>query len=201
MISDKEIAKKWEQITGKEIPAEKLKRLRKICESIECDYSDPFFTLTVITETQGGYAASEIREAYASGQKGLTRDVQDLRLEVITAIARKASATIEDAITRETKAKLLQWTLIGVIVVSALFTSVGYFVYKQGFDSGYINGVGEVHYANEWVKLPEGIQAYKNRFAIKRLLDCDLGRNWEIKDGACFPFEEDGKVAGWPIQK
>lgn len=208
MISDTEIADTWKRLAKTNIPPHKLETLRELFDAAKVRGSDPFVTVLIAHECRATAHAAEIRDAYASGKSGLTKDIEAMRAEIVTGIANKAGATIENAISRETKAMLIRWVLGATVLVAITFVAVAAFSYKAGEKSGFNNGVNITQVVDGWVKTQEARTFYTYKKTIDSLLNCrrDRETSWEAKDGFCYPFaehNEDGKriVSGWPIPK
>lgn len=208
MITDSEIADTWKRLAKTNIPPHKLEALRELFHAAKVRGSDPFVTVLIAHECRADAHAAEIRDAYASGKSGLTKDIEAMRAQIVTGIANKAGATIENAISRETKAMLIRWVLVAIVLVTITFVAVADFSYKAGEKSGFNNGVNITQVVESWAKTEEARTFYSHKRTIDSLLNCrrDRETSWAVKDGYCYPFAEfnnDGQrmVSGWPIPK
>lgn len=205
MISDQEIAEQWFLLSNETISKQKLDELRSLFQASKITSGDPFVTLLIAQESRSNAHANEIKNAYANGKTGLTENIEEVRMEVITAIAHNANTAIETSISRESKVKLIKWSLLATSLFAIILAVTGYFSYQSGEKSGFHMGVNQAQKNNSWASTEEAITFYIHRHTINKLLTCDIGNfGWEIKDGVCLPFNRPNKngetvIKGWAI--
>lgn len=205
MISDQEIAEQWFLLCNQTITEQKLNDLRILFQAAKITTGDPFVTLLIAQECRSNAHASAIKNAYANGKAGLTKDVDKVRMEVLSAMAHNAGATIKDTISKESKVKLIKWTLLATSLFAIILTVTGYLSHQSGEKLGFHMGINHAEKIRSWGSTDEAFKFYMHRQTINKLLTCDTGNfGWEIKDGVCYPFSRPNKngetvIKGWAI--
>lgn len=205
MISDQEIAEQWLSLCNETITNQKLDELRSLFQAAKITSGDPFVTLLIAQESRSNAHASEIKNAYANGKTGLTENIDEVRMEVITAIAHNANTAIETSISRESKVKLIKWSLLATSLFAILLAVTGYYSHQSGEKSGFHMGVNQAQQNNSWASTKEALTFYTHRHTINKLLTCDIGNfGWVIEDGICYPFNRPNKhgetaIKGWVV--
>jgi hypothetical protein len=126
--------------------------------------------------------------------------------ETLTKAVVKASVeAANNTATQKAKVEVLRWRTVAGMVAAVLLAATFWYGHSTGEKTGYaaaIQAATDQKAAASWAATPQGELAFKlaKSGVLDGLAKCTLGKSWEIKKGACYPYPGEKGVTGWYLQ-